>query len=260
MQYHALRSSGASTEEMSALSENHLAGAREFYRRQLAVSFRYSREFSQPLGSVAEALVDTPEFDTVVRDCTVGSFECARRLAEIAVVRLDRLSIQGTEAPGSHIEPAKADIAAARPWWRDLLNYERGCFLQSATTAEGPPTNRPRRGVSSVCMNFAWAVPEIVEHLKSGRPITDDLLRTITLLFARTADGRVCVVEVGSAVERVFRATNGLRTVEQIAAAAGENVEETTEVLKALAGIGAVVLAMSSEEMARLIEARENRR
>jgi hypothetical protein len=247
---------------MSALPEDHLAAARDFYRRQLAVSFRHSREFSQSLGSVAEALVDTPEFDAVVRDCTVGSFECARRLAEIAVVRLDRLpGIQGAETPGSHIEPASADIATARPWWRDLLNYERGCFLQSATTAEGSPTNRPRRGVSSVCMNFAWAVPEIVERIKNGRPVTNDLRRPMMLLFARTADGRVCVVEVGSAVEKVFRATNGLRTIEQIAATAGGgDVEETTEVLQALAGIGAVVLAMSSEEMTRLIEARESRR
>jgi hypothetical protein len=245
---------------MSALPEDHLARAREFYRQQLAVSFRYSRGFSQPLGSVAEALVDTPEFDAVVRDCTVGSFECARRLAEIAVVRLDQLpGVQGTEKAGSHREPANADMAIARPWWRDLLNYERGCFLQSATTAEGPPINRPRRGVSAVCMNFAWAVPQIVECIKNGRPVTYDLRRPMTLLFARTADGRVCVVELGSTVEKVFRATNGLRTIEQIAATAGGNLEETTDALQALAGIGAVVLAMSAEEMSRLIEARENR-
>lgn len=224
---------------MSALP--HDQPAREFYREKLALSFRYSREFSGPLGSVAETIVDTPECEAVLRECAVGSLDCARRLGEMAVVRLDRIP----SPPG--------------PWWRDLLNYERGYFLQEATTAEGPPTNRPRRGVSALCTNFSWNMPELLKRLKSGEPITDDLRRPTTLLFARQADGRVCVVEIGGAVEKVFRATNGLRQVDQIAAAAGVGVEDTQRVLKSLADIGAIVPAMSPEEMARIIEAREKR-
>ena len=63
----------------------------------------------------------------------------------------------------------------------------------------------------------------------------------------------LAVVEVGPDIERIFRATNGLRTVEQIASAAGMSLEDTKESLAALASIGAVVPAMSPEEMARLI-------
>ncbi len=224
---------------MSALPQDQLA--REFYREQLALSFRYSREFSGPLGSVAETVVDTPEFDAVLRECAPGSLDCARRIGEMVVVRLDRIPTP----PG--------------PWWRDLLNYERGYLLQAATTAEGPPTNRPRRGVSALCTNFGWAMPEVLQRLKSGEAVSDDLRRPTTLLFARQADGRVCVVEIGGAVEKVFRATNGLRPFDQIAAAAGVSLADTQHILKSLANIGAIVLAMTPEEMARIIEAREQR-
>jgi hypothetical protein len=153
-----------------------------------------------------------------------------------------------------HLDRAATD---AEPWWRDLLNYERAWFLQAATTAEGPPTNRPKRGLSAVCMNFSWNMPEAVQQLKNGAPITEALHRPVTLVFARGRDGKVFVVQVSPEVERVFRATNGLRTVEQIATAAGVRMEQTVGIVKALAGVGAIVASMSPEEMTRMIEARE---
>ncbi len=233
---------------MSALPQDQLSHAREFYRERIRLAFRHSRQFSQPLGTVPEAIVDSPAFDAVLRDCAVGSLDGARRLGEMVVVEMDRV-------------PAAAGTGVARPgpWWRDLLNYERGCFLQEATTAEGPPTNRPRRGVCALCMNFSWDVPEAIARLKDGEPVSDDLRRPVTLLFARGREGRVHVVEVGAAVEKVFRATNGQRTPEQIAATAGVSVAETGEILEAMAGIGAVALAMTPEQMMRLIEQREKR-
>ncbi|MGA3210111.1 MAG: hypothetical protein ABSD20_02325 [Terriglobales bacterium] len=225
---------------MSDSIGNALDNAREFYRRQLASSFVCSRPFSMPLRFVAEDVADTPEFEAVVRECGFGSFDCARRIGEMAVVHLDR-------------------VPTGRPWWRDLLNYERSCFLQTATTAEGPPTNRPRRGVSALCITFSWDVPQVVESLKAGQPVSDALRRPATLLFARDEGGNPCVVEVGPDVEKVFRATNGLRLVEAIAATAGASMEQTREILGALAGIRAVTLAMSAEEMSRVIAAREKR-
>lgn len=226
---------------MSALPQDPQGGKREFYREKLALAFRYSREFSEPLGSVAEQIVDSPGFESVLREAAPGSLDCARRIGEMAVVRLDRIP----SPPG--------------PWWRDLLNYERSYFLQDATTVEGPPTNRPRRGVSALCTNFSWAMPELLNRLKSGRAVDDELQRPSTLLFSRQANGEVCVVEIGAAVEKVFRSTNGLRTVERIAAAAGVQLDDTRRILQSLAEIGAVVLAMTPEEMTRLIEAREKR-
>ena len=224
------------TVKTTDISEN-----RQYYRNQLIAAFRYSRLFSEPLGKVAETVVDTPEFEAILQECAQGSFECARRAAEMAVVYLDR--------PGQGMSPAA--------WWRDLLNYERGCFLQSATAAPTPPSNRPRRGVSAVCMNFSWKMPELAARLQAGMAPGEDLRGPVTLLFCRTREGRTQIVEVGAAIERVFRATNGLRTVEQITSAAGTTGEATVQALEALADIGAVVPAMTAEEMTRLIEARK---
>jgi hypothetical protein len=207
------------------------------YRACLAEAFRCSRRLSEPLGKVAEDVIDSPEFDAIVRECSAGSFEGARRIAELAVVHLDRVPIATPK--GSEL-----DAAETLAWWRDLLNYERGWFLQLATTSEAPPSNRPRRGVSAVCMSFSWAVPELMEKIQTRQEITKASRRPTTVLFARGSSGQVAAAMIGATVEKVFRATNGLRTMEQIAQTAGLDVSETAEVLEALAHIGAVVLAM----------------
>ena len=230
---------------MSARAENTLAAAREFYRQQLRESFRYSRLFSEPRGSVADTVVDTLEFETVLRECPAGSFDCGRRIGEMAVVHLDKAPVLAMQRES---EAAHRHIGE---WWHDLLNFECCCFLQGVTTSEGPPSNRPRRGPSAVCTNFSWAISEVVERIRTGRAIENALRRPSTLLFARSRAGRVTVVEVGADIEKIFRATNGLRTVEQIAATAGLALEETNKILAALAGIGAIVPAMSPEEMLR---------
>ena len=186
--------------------------------------------------------MDTPDFDALLRECSPGSLDLAQRLGDKAVVLLDRLC---TPAPG--------------PWWRDLLNYERACFLQAATTQEPPPWNRPRRGVSSLSMSFSWNMPQLIACLQAHKKPGDDLRQRTFLLFARGRAGKVCVLEMGAAVEKVFRATNNMRTVEQIAAAAGVSPRETAEILDSLAGMGAIVPAMSAEEMTRAIAEREKK-
>jgi hypothetical protein len=231
---------------MGAQPENQFDAERDFYREQLSVAFQHSRPFYESMGTVPEEIVDTTAFDGILRECAPGSLEAARRLGEMAVVLLSRTPTTAGAWPG-----------APGPWWRDLLSYERACFLQLATTDKGPPTNRPRRGVSALCMNFEWQVPALIEHLTRGEPLTTNLRRPLTLLFARLPDGTPRVVEVGSTVEKVFRATNGLRTEEQIAVTADVSQEETARQLRALSSVGAVVPAMSQDEMARLISSRE---
>jgi antitoxin (DNA-binding transcriptional repressor) of toxin-antitoxin stability system len=226
--------------------------ARSFYRERLAEAFHCSRRLSAPLGAVAETVVEGGDFAVILRECAVGSLECARRIGELAVVHLDRV-------PVSSLKSSMMESTDTRAWWRDLLNYERGWFLQAATTAESPPANRPRRGVSAVCMNFSWAVPELMERIREGQEITVTSRQPVTVLFARGAGGRVTAVEAGPTVEKVFRATNGLRTLEQIAQTAGFDPAETQEVLGALAGIGAIVPAMPAEAMLRSIQSRESR-
>jgi len=222
-------------ELMASLPEGRIASARQFYREQLAREFACTRTFAANTRRVAEDVTGTEAFETVLRECAPGSLDCARRMGEMAFIYLDTTPA----VPG--------------PWWRDLCNYERGLFLQSATTDPGPPTNRPRRGVSALCMNFDWDIPKLPERLKSGDAIADDLRRHVTLLFARGPDAKPRVVEVGAPVERVFRATNGLRTLDQIAAAAGMSLEETKSMLQALAGVGAVAPAKSPEEITQIL-------
>jgi len=224
---------------MATLPNDPISAARETYREILRDSFQHTRLFSDQTHRLAQGVVDTPEFEAILRDSRQGSLDAARRIGEMAVVHLDTAPDQ----PG--------------PWWRDLCNYERGYFLQLATTDPAPPTNRPRRGVSALCATFNWNTPELLKRLTSGVSIGDDLRRPITLLFSRGSDGKVYVVQVGSQVEKVFRATNGLRTVDQIADAASLALADTQETLKALARIGAVVLAQSPEQMLDSIRARQ---
>lgn len=220
---------------MATMPEDRFTTEREYYRERLRDSFHYSGEFQPQTGRAAQDVADKPEFDAILRDARAGSLEIARRIGEMAVVHLLTISTP----PGS--------------WWRDLINYERGYFLQDATTDPGPPTNRPRRGVSALCTNFTWNMPEIAKRLTQGEPINEDLHRPITLLFSRADSGSVQIVEVGPAVEKVFRMTNGPRTVEQIAAAAEVPLNETEQILKSLAGIGAIVLGKSAEEITRIL-------
>ena len=173
---------------MSTLPEDVLAAAREFYRQQLMGTFRYSRQFSEPLGSFVSAVVDTADFAAVVRECPLGSFDAARRIGEMAVVHLDKIPSLAAQEP--KFQPS--DVVPLEDWWRDLLNFERCHFLQAATTAEGPPTNRPRRGVSAICMKFSWGVSELAERIETGLTVGNDLRRPATLVFARSQNGRTC--------------------------------------------------------------------
>jgi hypothetical protein len=243
--------------------------ARNFYREYLRQSFSTSRVIS---AHAAEDIVDTPEFARIIAEYGFGSLDSARRIGDMAVIYVDKATSTvpaGETSPQQAQEeclpgapsPALRETATQKPgeWWRDLLKYEHGQFLQLATTQKAPPWNRPRRGVSALCINFAWNVPELAKRLKSGQPVIDDLRRPITLLFTRSVEGKVVVIEAGTAVEKVFRATNSMRTTPQIAEAAGMSLIDTEKILTALAGVGAVIPAKSASEMLEAIQSRENR-
>jgi hypothetical protein len=234
-------------------------GALDFYRERLREAFSVSETF----GRSARAIVDTPEFGKIVAEYGLGSLDSARRIGDMAVIYLDKILSAGPAGETSALQRPRGSAtypeAALQPgeWWRDLLNYERAQFLQLATTQQPPPWNRPRRGVSASCVNFGWNLPELVKRLKTGQAVTEELRRPMTLLFTRNQDGKVVVVEAGVAVEKVFRATNGMRTVPQIAEAAGMGLAETERILSALAGVGAIVQGKGASEMLEAIQAKE---
>ncbi len=197
--------------------------ARRYYRDRLARSFRYSHRFRKQTGRIAEEVVDRTEFDQFLTDCAMGSLDSAHRVGEMA----------------------RAHLTTALPstsWWPDLLDYEYAYLLQAATAERGVSGDQPSPGVSAVCRRFAWALPEMLPRLRAGEAIADDLRRKATLLFSRTHAGRIYVVEVEPPMESVFCATDGRRTVDAIAEAAGVPAQQAQAVLVSLAGIGAVRL------------------
>ncbi len=210
--------------------------ARDFYRECMIQAFHHTGLFAPQVGRSAADVVETPQFAMIMRECPVGSLDAARRIGDMVSVHLDGVPNQ----PG--------------PWWRELCAYDRSYFMQVATTQQGPPANRPRRGVSALCATFKWNMPELVKRLETGDAIAEDLHRNITLLFARGRDGNVRVVEVGPPVEKVFRATNGLRTTEQIASVAEIDIAEVQKIIVALAEIGAVEAAKNQDQMLEAIE------
>ncbi len=195
--------------------------ARRYYRDRLARSFRYSHRFRKQTGRIAEEVVDSAEFDRFLSDCVMGSLESAQRVGEMARAHLTA-------------EPRSA------AWWPDLLDYEYAYFLQAATAERGASGDRPSPGLSALCRRFAWALPEMLPRLRAGEAIDNDLRREATLLFSRTHAGRIYVVEVEPELERVFRATDGRRTENEIAEATGLPAEQARTMLALLAGIGAV--------------------
>jgi hypothetical protein len=195
--------------------------ARRYYRDRLARSFRYSHRFRIQTGRSAEEVVDGAEFGRFLAECVIGSLESAQRVGEMA-----RTYLAAAPPPGA--------------WWPELLEYECAYFLQAATAERGGHLERPSPGVSAVCWRFAWALPDMLPRLRAGEVIGDDLRHGATLLFSRTHEGRIYVVEVEPQVATVFRATDGHRTVEEIAEAAGVPPEQASKMLASLAGIGAV--------------------
>ncbi len=197
--------------------------ARRYYRDRLTRSFRYSHRFRRQTGRIAEEVVDGAEFDRFLSECVMGSLESAQRVGGMARAHL------GAEPPSA-------------AWWPDLLDYEYAYFLQASTAEREASGDQPSPGLSAVCRRFAWALPEMLPRLRAGEAIGDDLRREATLLFSRTHAGRIYVMEVEPEVERVFRATDGQRTVDEIAEATGIPAAPALAMLASLAGIGAVHL------------------
>jgi len=195
--------------------------ARRYYRDRLSRSFRYSHRFRAQTGRIAEEVAGRTEFDHFLNDCVMGSLGSAQRVGNMALAHLI-----AAPAPGA--------------WWAELLGYEYAYFLQAATSEHAASGEHPTLGLSAVCRRFAWALPEMLPRLRAGEAIGDDLRREVTLLFSRTHAGRVYVVEVEPELERVFRATDGQRSVDEISAEAVVPVERTTAILRSLAEIGAV--------------------
>ncbi len=195
--------------------------ARRYYRDRLGRSFRYSHGFRKQTRRTAEEVVDRAEFEPFLRECVMGSLQSSRSVGEIA-----RAHLMAAPPPG--------------PWWPELLEYEYCYFLQAATSERASHADRPAPAVSAVCRRFEWALPKVLPFLRAGEPVDDRFRHEVLLLFSRTTTARICVVEVEEALASVFRATNAVHSVGEIAELSGMSIEEARHGLEALRGIGAV--------------------
>lgn len=207
------------TEALKAARFAHFL-ARRYYRDRLARSFRYSQRFRKTLRRAAEEVVDGTEFSEFLKGCVIGSLKSAQRVGAMA---------------RSHLM-----VAPYPAWWPELLEYECAYFLQAATAERATVGDRPSPGASAVCRRFAWALPEVLLRLRAGKDIGDELRSKSTLLFSRTHTGRIYVVEVEPAVEKVFCAVDGRRTEDEVAEATGVAAEDVCRILVSLDSIGAV--------------------
>ena len=194
--------------------------ARRYYRDRLIRSFRYSRLFSAQTGRRAEEICESETFEPFLGQCLLGSVDSARRAAEMAAAHL---------APGQRLFP----------WWSSLTEYESAHLLQTATTERAQPGQHYQRASSAICSRFDWALPEMLPRLRRGETVGEEFRRGVTLLFSRTHMGKIYVVELDGLTEAIFRATDGFRSVEQIAEAASVNRREAVDALNSLAEIGA---------------------
>src|SRR5438477_3910204 len=155
--------------------------ARRYYRDRLGRSFRYSAMLANGNGHRAMDVVETNEFNRTVSSEPMGSLVAAQRIGALAVQHLARLKDEA--------------------WWPALLDYEHAHFLQTATSESMQPGEHPRRGVSALCLQFEWHVPELLRRIKAKQAVGEasDLQRPVTLLFSRTHAGKIFVMEVDPA-------------------------------------------------------------
>ena len=198
--------------------------ARRYYRDRLVRSFRYSHLFRAEIGGSAEEISAGPLFNEFLRDCVLGSFESACRVGKMAE---DYLAVPVDKAPG--------------PWWSELLTYEEAFFLQAATAENVPVGKVPRRGLSTVVRRFQWSLPELLSRLRENQEVINLAQKSVDLLFSRTREGRIYVVEMEGATAAVFSAVNGEGSVEELADAVGISPASCQSILASLRQIGAVV-------------------
>jgi len=195
--------------------------ARRYYRDRLLRSFRYSRQFSAAAGRRAEDICDGEGFGAFLDQCVLGSVASARQAGDLAAAHL---------APGM----------SRFPWWNDLIAYQSAHLLQTATTERAEPGQHYQRSPSATCIQFEWALPEMLPRLRRGETVGEEFRRSTMLLFSRTHMGKIYVVELDECTAAVFGAVDGSRTLEQLAKSAGVTIQKAEEALSNLAQVGAL--------------------
>jgi hypothetical protein len=195
--------------------------ARRYYRDRLSRGFRYSSKLVDQQNA-ADHVPDSPQFESILDNCVLGSVATAQAASELAV---------------THLAPLRHEM-----WWSELLEYERAFFLQLATSEATPSSKFPQRSTSTIVRTFEFDLPELLVRLKSEQIPTQASRRAVTLLFSRTHVGRVYVVELDTLSAAVLDAIDGKTTLERIPSLRRMSATETQRVFTTLAEVGAIVV------------------
>jgi hypothetical protein len=194
--------------------------ARRYYRDRLSRGFRYSAGVVDQ--NAADHVPDSPQFESILDNCVLGSVATAQAASELAV---------------THLAPLRHEM-----WWSELLEYERAFFLQLAISELTSPSEFLQRGKSTIVRSFEVDLPELLTRLNSEDIPTEASRRAVTLLFSRTHLGKMYVAELDATSAAVLDAIDGKTTLAQIPSLRSMSAAETQRVFTSLAEVGAIVV------------------
>ena len=195
--------------------------ARRYYRDRLSRGFRYSSKLVDQQNA-ADHVPDSPQFESILDNCVLGSVATAQAASELAV---------------THLAPLRHEM-----WWSELLEYERAFFLQLAISELTSPSEFLQRGKSTIVRSFEVDLPELLTRLNSEDIPTEASRRAVTLLFSRTHLGKIYVAELDATSAAVLDAIDGKTALERIPSFSGISATETQRVLATLTEVGAIVV------------------
>jgi hypothetical protein len=126
--------------------------------------------------------------------------------------------------------------------WSELLDYDCAFFIQLAASERTSPGSLPKRSANAIMRNFRFSIPESVARLQAGESFTQPLSSRTTLLFSRTHQGRVYVVELDASASTAFSAIDDGSAIDEIAIRCSASADEIRRILTTLETIGAVVM------------------
>jgi hypothetical protein len=200
--------------------------ARHYYGERIARLFRHVRRLAHQTGRDPLSVLDSPKARIVLDHAVLGSSDTAEEMASLLETFL--------------LENA-ADIQKQLPYWQDLVRYQATMFRLEARKVKERATDRPCRSASATIVKFEWDIPAILANLLSSN---DGQLTTVhspsILLIASSADRQVISLRCTPNAQRLFEATDGTRTVEELGLAAECSVQQTEQVLEQMRKIGAI--------------------
>jgi hypothetical protein len=213
--------------------------ARHFYYERIAHFFRYSGALARVTGRRPEIALREPPFDALLSTAVLGARDTARAVAALVV----------THVAGGAV--------GAIPYHTDLLRYEETMMVVEAGPRVWRDTGKgdggrgmgttPELVKGTVLLELDYDVPAVLATLLQPWTTPPDAPRQPTkVVVARSRHGRVTVARADDAVASIVRLTDGVRTPEDLARAAGLRPTEVEDTLSGLTEIGAVRFSTGS--------------